>query len=307
MVFVQAKTPADTIQPTEKKAKLSLFPETSTLPVNHRLAPKRPTKGLKTLGGGWIAGKGHGYARLGQRVIYANRFFGLSGEINDITTTGVYITEFYAEYGLGHDLEVSLHAPLFFRTTLNAVRFEQSNRVEPGDQVNNIGDITVGLKYGLIKNKPFVLSASLILGIPTGVVGAGDTQLLQTGDGEFNQMLRLDVGYSFAPFYLTAGLGFNNRTNKFSDEIRANFEIGITYKKFIAMFKAGTVQSLNNGTAAASVTGIFSNNTEFVSFGPEVAYLFTKKFGFSTGVAFATAGQNILAAPSYNVGFFLKF
>ena len=306
VVSSQAKTLNDTAQAT-KKVRFTPPVNKFEFPKNHRFAPQHPAKSLKALGGGWVAGKGHGYLRLGERVINANRFYGLGGEITDITTAGVYITEFYGEYGLGSNLEVSLYFPLFFRSTLNSVRFEQSNRIQPGDAVNNIGDINVGVKYALIKNKPFVLSASLVLGIPSGVVGAGDTQLLQTGDGEFNQMLRLDIGYSFSPFYITAGVGFNNRTKDFSDEFHANFEIGITYKKLIAMIKTGTVQSLNNGDAAAATTGIFSNNTEFVTAGPEVAWLFTKNFGFSAGAAFAFAGQNILAAPAYNAGFFVKF
>lgn len=306
MMIAQAKTLTDTARAAQK-SRISYHLEPYTIPVEHRFAPQNPAKNLKALGGGWVAGKGHGYLRLGERVIRSNKFFGLSGELTDITTTGVYITELYGEYGLGNNLEVSLYFPIFFRSTLNSIRFEQSNRVQDGDEVNNIGDINVGIKYALIKNKPFVLSASLMLGIPSGIVGAGSSQLLQTGDGEFNQMLRLDMGYSFSPFYITAGVGFNNRTQSFSDEIHANFEIGITYKKLIAMLKAGTVQSLNNGDAAAAVTGIFSNNTEFVSAGPEIAWLFNKNFGFSGGVAFAFAGQNILAAPAYNAGLFVKF
>ncbi|HAS46220.1 MAG TPA: hypothetical protein DCS93_37410 [Microscillaceae bacterium] len=306
MLTTQAKTLTDTAR-TATEPRITPRIDLYNIPSEHRLAPQNPAKSLKALGGGWVAGKGHGYLRLGQRMIQANKFFNLGGEVIDITTAGVHITELYGEYGLGNNLEVSLYFPLFFRSTLNSIRFEQSGRVQPGDEVNSIGDINVGIKYALIKNKPFVLSASLILGIPSGVVGGGNTQLLQTGDGEFNQMLRLDVGYSFSPFYLTAGIGFNNRTQDFSDEIHANFEIGVTYKKLIAMIKAGTVQSLNNGEAAAAVTGIFSNNTEFISAGPEIAWLFNKNFGFSGGVAFAFAGQNILAAPAYNAGFFVKF
>lgn len=305
IALVQAKSDTDTSRIISNKSRLANFNEDYHTP--HHFNPLRPKRSKKALGGGWVAGKGHGYAQIGERVIYAKHFYELDGSVSNITTTGVYITEFYGELGLGSNLELSLHAPLFFRIALNSVRYQTSNRVQPGDQVNSMGDITIGLKYALIKNKPFVLSTSLVLGIPSGVTNGGDTQLLQTGDGEFNQMIRLDAGYSFHPFYLTADIGFNNRTNGFSDEIRANFEIGMTYKKWIAMIKAGTVQSLNNGTASETANGLFSNNIEYITFGPALAYMITKKFGVNAGVGFAVAGQNVLADPAYNAGLFLKF
>ena len=53
-------------------------------------------------------------------------------------------------------------------------------------------------------------------------------------------------------------------------------------------------------------TSIFANNTEFLSFAPEVAYNFNEKFGVSAGVGMALYGKIIFASPSYSVGVFYK-
>ena len=67
------------------------------------------------------------------------------------------------------------------------------------------------------------------------------------------------------------------------------------------------ITSLNNGGVFVSQNGLFSNNLEFLSIGPEVNYSLTDKFGLSVAVFGAFSGQNILASPSYNAGLFYKF
>lgn len=66
------------------------------------------------------------------------------------------------------------------------------------------------------------------------------------------------------------------------------------------------VESLQNGETAGSVnsTSIFANNTEFTSYGLEVAYYVRPQWGVSAAVAPAFRGQIIAAAPSYSVGVF---
>lgn len=258
--------------------------------------------------GAWVKEKGKGYAKLSQSAIIANQFYNLDGEIIDITTTGIYITSLYAEYGITDKFTVVGYVP-FFRNTLNERQFRTSGRIEPGDSFNSIGDINIGLQYSLLKKGSFVMSTSLTLGLPTGSTNGGDTELLQTGDGEFNQLLKIHGGYSFypAPFYTSFGLGINNRTKNFSDEFHAFAEVGYIANKFIGILKLYVVESFQNGSKVVSQNGIFSNNTEFLSIGPEVAYNITDKFGATASVAFALSGQNILAAPSINGGFYLSF
>lgn len=259
--------------------------------------------------GGWLPGRGKGFFKLGQRFIIANQFYNLNGEIIPISTTSLYITSFYGEYGFSDRWAGILYAPIFFRSTLAEQRFLSSGIVEPGDELNSIGDFDLGIKYRIMQKGSFVLSGSLVLGLPLGNSGGGETGLLQSGDGEFNQLLKVEAGYSFypSPFYASAGLGVNNRTKDFSDEFRFSGEVGYTPSDKLALIaKVEGVRSFKNGDAAAALTGIFSNNTAYVSYGPEIAYTATKKMGLTGGVFFAGAGRNILARPSYEVGVFLK-
>lgn len=260
-------------------------------------------------GGPWPAGAGKAYLKLGQRALVSDRFFNPEGAIIPITTTGVFITSAYAEYGLSDRWTARAYLPLFFRATLNEVRYEQSGRVEPGDQFNGLSDADVGISYALRTGKPFALGATVRLGLPIGEPSGGETGLLQSGDGEFNQLVLIDWGYSFWPksAFISGSLGFNNRTRGFSDEIHATFDAGVTIgKSWTVLVKTYLVRSLFNGTAPQANTGIFSNNTQFLSFGPEVNYQAGERFGISGGAFFATAATNVLAAPSLEAGLFWK-
>lgn len=259
-------------------------------------------------GGGWPQPKKGGYFKLGQNLIYASSFFGPTGDLVDITTIGMYTTSIYGEYGFTDRLTGIAYFPFFVKSTLNEIKFRQSGTIVPGDKYSSIGDAELGIKYGLIRNKPIVLSASLILGLPIGSTGGGESRILQTGDGEFNQMVRIDASHSFhpKPIFASVYAAFNNRTNNFSDEVRFGLEIGGTFKKFIPIFKLNAVQSLHNGGTAVVQNGVFSNNTEYISPSIEINYQLTDQVGLSGSGAFAFSGQNILAAPNWGVGVFLK-
>lgn len=259
-------------------------------------------------GGGWPQPKGRGYFKLGQNMIVSSQFYGPAGDIVDITTIGLYTTSIYGEYGVTDRLTAIGYFPFFVRSTLNEIKFRQSGNVIPGDDFSSVGDAEIGLKYGLVTNKPVVVSGSIIFGLPLGATSGGESKILQTGDGEFNQMVRVDVSHSFhpKPFYVSAYAAFNNRTNDFSDEVRFGFEVGATFKKFIPILKFNAVQSLNNGGAGVVQNGVFSNNTEYLSPSLEINYQLNDRLGLSASGAFALAGQNILASPNWGLGIYFK-
>lgn len=263
---------------------------------------------LAEAGGGWPQPKRGGYFKLSQNYIYSPFFFSPSGDIVDITTIQLFTTSVYGEYGISDRLTGIIYFPFYVRNTLNSIQYNQSGTIEPGDSFNSIGDADVGFKYALIKDKPIVVAGSIYVGLPLGKPNGGRTGILQTGDGEFNQMIRLDASYSFypKPVYVSAYGAFNNRTKGFSDEVRFGAEIGVTFKKFIPILKLNVTQSLFNGDAVTAQNGIFSNNTEFVSPTIELNYQLTDKIGISGSGGFAFAGRNILAAPNWGLGVYLK-
>jgi hypothetical protein len=259
-------------------------------------------------GGGWPQPYRGGYFKLSQNYIGSPYFFGPDGSLVDITTVQLFTTSIYGEYGFTRRLTGILYFPFFVRNTLNETVYNQSGQVVPGDEFQSVGDTDVTLKYALVMNKPVVLSASVLLGLPLGKSSGGAGQILQTGDGEFNQMIRLDASGSFhpKPVYVSAYIAFNNRTNDFSDEFRFGAEVGLTFKKFIPIFKLNVVQSLYNGNAEEVQNGIFSNNTEYVSPTVELNYQWTEKLGISGSGGFAFSGKNILASPNWSLGVYLK-
>jgi len=256
----------------------------------------------------WNRTKNGGFLKLSETIIISDQFYNQNGDIVPITSTGVYITNVYGEYGLTEKFTAFLYFPFFFHNSRQEQQLNNGSTI-PVDKLNSIGDTDIGLSYGLKQHGNFVINISLLLGLPFGNTSGGMTKLLQSGDGEFNQMLKVNAGYSFypRPFYFSGGIGFNNRTNNFSDELHINAELGATLKNWVISIKIYNRSSLDNGSAEAAQSGIFSNNIEYLAYGPEVSYLFKEYWGLSGTFQGAANGRNILASPSYSIGAFYKF
>ncbi len=256
-------------------------------------------------GGGWTQSKGNGFFMLKQRILRSNLLFSNDGSTDTIPTTGFYFTSLYMEYGISDKFELMVNAPFFTRIAKNAIEYSSGLRIE-GDEENNIGDLQVGLKYGLINKEKLKLAGSVIFGVPTGTTSGGNDSILQTGDGEFNQMVKLEASRSINRLYGTVSLAFNNRTNGFSEELYYGFEVGYSFEKFILNMKYNGLSSLFNGDVDAGDAGLFSNNVEFQSLGFEGAYKFSDTVGGVLGIGLALAGKNIIASPAYNIGLYWK-
>ncbi len=267
-------------------------------------------------GGGWPQPKGHGYFKLYESWIVANQHFTNTGKIDPNVTTGLYNTNLYAEYGFTNRITGVMHFAFFSRATVNNLISESSGEViTPGDAINGLGDSQIGIKYGLTPKKRISVAPSLTFGLPLGISSGGINGNLQTGDGEFNQIIRVDAGTGFnssgkSPFYLNVYAGFNNRTNDYSDEVRFGCEGGISLneKKFIAIVRMDVVKSLRNGVPSGEVisTSTFANNTEYTGIGLELNYKVSKRMGLSVGAAGALSGRIIMAAPAYTAGIFFE-
>lgn len=263
------------------------------------------------LAGGWPQPKGGGFFKLDFSFIRGDDFFGMDGNIYNIngagTTLGNYVTSFYGEYGLTDRLTAIAYVPFFVRNTVNeGVGAITGEILQPGLENNALGDIDLGFRYGLYAKNGWSVTTAVILGLPTG--DATNENLLFTGDGEFNQQIRLEAGYGRSKWYATGYVGFNNRTEGFSEEFRYELEFGYKFfdNKLIAGTKLSGVESLNNGTPDGSGNGLFSNNVEFVSPQAFIAYEFDQKFGLSAQVAGAVSGRNVLASPAISFGAYLK-
>ncbi len=266
-------------------------------------------------GGPWPQKKGKGYFKLAEWWVIFDQHYTDNGKIDPNVTSGIFNTTLYAEYGFTDRLTGIINAPIFSRNYNNNLISNTTKEVlVPGDAYNGIGDFDLGLKYGITQPGAKVpVSLTLTLGLPTGKSVAGELNNLQTGDGEFNQLLQVDAGTGFklgkTSAYVSAYTGINNRTNGFSDEFRFGIEagVGLANEKFWLTGRILGVESFKNGDTAETTTStsIFANNSEFLSVGVEGSYYITKKVGVSVSAAGAFRGEIIAAAPSYSVGVFL--
>ena len=264
-------------------------------------------------GGGWPQKKGRTFLKLSQWWVLSDQHYTGSGGIDPNATRGIFNTSIYAEHGFTDRLTGIIYFPFFSRSTLNEQLGATSGQVIlEGDAINSLGDTDITLKYGLTPNSPWAVSASLTLGIPLGNDNGGRDGSLQTGDGEFNQMIQIDIsrgiklGNVYPYFSVYSGL--NNRSNGFSDEWRYGIESGLSIGKLTGILRLYGVKSLKNGKGISGSTGtsIFANNSEYMSFSPEIAFNITDKLGVSASYATAFSGRIIFANPSYSVGMYLK-
>ncbi len=271
---------------------------------------------LAKAGGPWPQGKGKAYVKLSEWWLRYDRHYTDQGLTDPNLTTGIYNTFLYGSFGITDRLTGIVNANLFARNISNSLQSSVSNEVLiPGDALNGFGDVDLALKYTFTKpSATWPISATILLGLPTGQDSGGELGNLQTGDGEFNQLLRFDVAHGFSvgeksSAYLAAYSGVNNRTNGFSDEFRGGIEAGVNVlsKKLWLISRFDVIESFKNGESAATFTGsgIFANNAEFTSLGIEANYYLTPTLGISVGATGAIRGELIAAAPSYSAGVFL--
>jgi len=265
-------------------------------------------------GGGWTKAKGESYIKLSEWWLISDQHFTDLGKIDPNTTMGIFNTTLYLEYGITDRLTGIVFSPLLSRMYMNnVISGTTGETIIEGDAINSFGDTDVAFKYAITKKKRLALAGTLLFGLPTGNPEGGRDKNLQTGDGEFNQMLKVDFGYPFSikkhGAYIAGYSGFNNRTNNFSDELRFGAELGVNLakKKLWMISRLDIIESLKNGATAetAMTTSLFANNTEFTSFSLEAAYYVTDRLGVSASYAGAVRGEIIFASPSYSVGVFL--
>ncbi|GIZ08696.1 hypothetical protein [Flavobacterium sp. UMI-01] len=259
----------------------------------------------------WNKGKGNGYYKVSASYLVADEHFTSTRKKDPNATRGNFVASVYAEHGIGNKLDLIAYLPLFTRVYQNEQVSKTSGAIlVPGEAVNSIGDIELGARLGVIKNDYLALSTTVKLGLPTGKKEGGADGSLQTGDGEFNQLLLIDLGFPFKiknqNSYGKIYSGFNNRTNGFSDELHYGAEIGTKFNNaFFVALKFSNVSSLNNGNLTGTGQGVFANNVEFTNLGGELAYYVTPKLGVMVNYTHVLTGKITFAAPTYTAGLFM--
>ena len=200
--------------------------------------------------------KGTGYYKVGAWFLEANQHYTDKGLLDPNATRGIFVTSLYGRHGITDKITLVGYIP-FTRVYQNEQIFTSGNPGQPGEAVNSFGDIDLAVEVQILKRPKWVLATSLTLGIPSGNNTGGSDGSYQTGDGEFNQILKVLVGTSFKiakhSFYAKGSVGVNNRSNGYSDEIRLGFETGsqVFKNKFLLLVRLDTIQSFFNGSLYA--------------------------------------------------------
>ena len=267
-------------------------------------------------GGGWTKKKGTSYIKVSGWWVESKGFFSGNGsETQSTVENGLFNVNVYAEYGISDKLTAIGYVPFFTRSYQNTEVDQNGNVNEalPGGDLNTFGDSEIGIKYSVYKNGRFAIATSLTLGLPFGNDGADEELGLATGDEEFNQLLRVDVGVSLVEseslsLYGNAYLGYNHRTEGFSDEYRfgAELGLGLIEKKLWLISKVDFIESTENGDRNFDNAGgsIFANNAEVVNLSFEASYYLSKKIGVSVSTAIPLDGVFVYSEPAYSGGVF---
>ena len=253
-------------------------------------------------GGGWTKEKGTGYYKVSHWWVNASKQYNFDGTTSASPREGIFNTSIFAEYGVTDRFTAIVNLPF-------------SKSANDDESITGLGDVDLAVKYRITDSgSKFVLAGTIQFGLPLGDDAGGTNNNLQTGDGEFNQMIRLDLSKSFQVGSINAYgnvyTAYNNRTDNFSDEFRLGFEIGGGFlnNKVWAIARLDMVESLENGaesTAASDGATIFANNTEFFAYTYEIAGYITDKIGVSASTGNVFSASNIFASPSYSLGVFL--
>ena len=250
--------------------------------------------------GGWTQPQGKGYFKLSQQIISAESLFFANGTKGEIPTVSGYTTSFYGEFGLIDRVTLLGYMPFYTNFSVDAEGF---------DPTTGIGDWDVGVRIGILTGGPTVVSLQALAGLPLG--DSGSDIVLWSGDGEFNQHVSLQVGHSLypVPAYLKGEIGYNNRKSSddlednYADELRYGLEAGYTIAQ-----RVGISVWLRGVEALDRADDEFHprNDIEYLSFGPEVSFYVTPNAGITASMSRFTRSHNMLDAPTWEIGLFLK-
>jgi hypothetical protein len=254
------------------------------------------------LAGAWPQKEGGGYYKLSFRYLKGDKIYNSDGDKVPIPEFTDITLGLFGSYGLTGKLTAFMNVGLFKSTKLDTT----SQAFGSDTDVSGFGDISVGLKYGIVQLGKTIISAKLIFGIPTGLSSPDGG--LWIGSGNANQLIGIEAGHSFWPsgFYLTEGISFNNQTNGFADQFRYYVEGGYRFSKsFLLIARVHGLYAFDNGDPnVLGGFGTYQNDQQFLAYNAELIYSITDNWGVSAYYESGTNGKNIISAPVLNFSVF---
>ena len=260
-------------------------------------------------GGGWIKEKSKGYYKLSQAWVSSEGYFSGENGFSPRLNSSLLTTSFYMEHGLGQGVSLELYAPFYIKHRVEGVIEVDSVDLNIDDGIGGFGDTDIGLRFQLYKSDLLNVSGTVRLGLPTGGTAKGDRENLFTGDGEFNQLMRVDASLPFGNKkvggFLNTYAGFNNRQTPFNDEVHFGIETGISTAQS-RLWLIGRITGIRAGKGnATEFTNGFTQSNSFTNYMVEAAFYMDDNLGFSVSYTGSIDGNVLLVASVYNAGIFL--
>jgi hypothetical protein len=223
--------------------------------------------------GAWTRKQESFYAKMSFTTLNTDQYHTKDGETITTADFHTWSVNLYGEYGIVDRL-----------TTIVRFPFLRRAGYVTSESYTGIGDLDLGLKYGIITGST-PLAAGISVEFPTGnEEGKGALKhipggyiALPTGDGELNTTLSLHGSHSFhpAPAYLSLDVGYNIRTQGFTDEYLVAFQGGV--KPIDRLWLQGTLRA----RGPASTPDATLANGAALGFGEAVQYI-----AYSLGAAY---------------------
>ena len=226
-----------------------------------------------TLCSGWTRAQGSIYTKLAVTTLGTSEAHDQNGDTYTTPQFNTWSLNLYGEYGITDRLTAILRAPL-----LRSAKFENS------ESLTNIGDLSIEVKYGLVRgNTPVAIAveAEFPTGEEVGLApltdGSGGSVRLPTGDGEFNTRIKASISRSFHPIpaYLSFVAGYNIRTKSFTNEyqfmIQAGYRIGTVIWLQGNLDARGPVTTPNPALASQATLG-FGEGVQYVAYSLGLSY-----------------------------------
>ena len=259
-------------------------------------------------GGAWTRAQHSLYTKLAFTILSTSEAYDKDGNKFSTPKFNTWSLNLYGEYGVTDRITTILRAPVL-----------RSAKYEGTESATDIGDISVEVKYGLIRGSTPV-AVSVEAEFPTGnenATGAWEDGIeiapipLPTGDGEYNTRVKASVSHSFYPIpgYVSVDIGYNFRTMGFTDEflfmIQAGYQIDDVLWLQGNINAKGPVKTPDPVLADKATLG-FGEGVQFIAYSAGLAYemLPTITLSFDAYSAFGKitsiySGLNLVFGVSY--------
>lgn len=256
---------------------------------------------------GWVKEQGSGYAQLSATYLGSSNFFNLSG--SPLTTTGYRSVALnaYIEYGLTDKFTVVLNGPLL-----------KSQSFETTESTFGVGDIGIGVKYGIISGGEWPLSIHVAVEAPLSpqdqfarndvqqIPGIIDQVNLPASDGEWNVRNTLALSHSWSSKLYSSVYGqYNLRTKNLTDQWQVGVELGyFPSPNLLVAAKLSTQATFGNPVQGISF--VRGEGVSYTALGGMLQYTMGK--GVSINATFTTyadwfnARKNLYSATVPGIG-----